>query len=84
MSSTFWAMALKPLIAIAFIAGLVYGARAIAWLLWWVIPDSRLKRELFRSKRTPEEEALAAGANPVQQGPLAGQTERRELPSRER
>lgn len=47
MQSWSWALLLKPFIGIAIMAGLYFGARSIAWLLYHLTPDCRFKRWLF-------------------------------------
>lgn len=44
-------LVLKPFIGITILAVLYFGARWIAWLLWWVIPRGRVKDYLFRGWR---------------------------------
>lgn len=46
-----WALLLKPVIGLAMIVAVFGGARLLAWLLWHVIPDGKIKRELFRKSR---------------------------------
>lgn len=43
-------MLLKPVIGLAMIVVIFGGARLLAWLLWHVIPDGKIKRELFRKE----------------------------------
>jgi hypothetical protein len=43
----FWAMALKPFIGIVFLVVLFGSARLLAHLAYFLIPECRLKRELF-------------------------------------
>jgi hypothetical protein len=45
-------LVVKPFIGIAFLLGLVVAARLVAWLLYWLIPDCKLKRELYRTSVT--------------------------------
>lgn len=47
MDAWHWALLLKPFVGIAFLAVLYFGARAVAWLLYAITPDCRLKRYLF-------------------------------------
>lgn len=53
MESWGWGLALKPFIAVLLFVALFGGAKLIAWLIHKVMPDSRLKRELFAT--TPDE-----------------------------
>lgn len=46
-----WALLLKPVIGLVMIVVIFGGARLLAWLLWYVIPDGKIKRELFRKER---------------------------------
>lgn len=49
MEAWAWGLLLKPLIGIVLVAGLLLSSKFIARLIYWVLPDSRLKRELFRT-----------------------------------
>lgn len=42
-------LAVKPLIGIALVVGLLVAARLGAWVVFWLLPDGNLKRELFRT-----------------------------------
>ena len=42
-----WALLLKPLIGIAILALMYFGARYGAWLLYHLMPNCRTKRWLF-------------------------------------
>ena len=42
-----WALLLKPLIGIAILALMYFGARYGAWLLYHLMPNCRAKRWLF-------------------------------------
>lgn len=43
-----WALLLKPIVGLAVVALLLYGARTVALVLHAILPDGALKRELFR------------------------------------
>lgn len=47
MEGWFYGLALKPLIAVVLFVGIFGGAKLIAKLLKKVLPEGRLKRELF-------------------------------------
>ena len=47
MESWAWGLALKPLIGIVLIVGLVLLARYGAWLVWHLLPDGKVRRYLF-------------------------------------
>lgn len=49
MEAWTWGLLLKPLIGIVIVAGLVFGAKAVAWVIYKLMPDCKLKRELFRT-----------------------------------
>lgn len=53
MEAWAWGLLLKPLIAVVLFVGLFGGAKLIAWVIHRVMPDSKLKRELFRTEASP-------------------------------
>ena len=49
MEAWTWGLVLKPLIAVLLFVGLFGGAKLIAKLIYWLLPDGKLKRELFKT-----------------------------------
>jgi hypothetical protein len=49
MSAWLTALVLKPFIGLAILLGLVFTARLVAWGLYWLLPDGKLKRRLYET-----------------------------------
>lgn len=50
MDSFGWAMLLKPIIGLGLLLAVFGSARLLAWVIWRILPDGKLKRELFRKE----------------------------------
>lgn len=50
MEAWTWGLVLKPLIAVVLFLVVFGGARLLALAIYRVLPDSKIKRELFRTK----------------------------------
>lgn len=66
-----WVLLLKPFLAIALIVGLFGGAKLIAWAIYRLMPDSRLRRYLFlRSNGHGANGAASAGDSGLKDAPI--------------